>query len=1125
MFKQLANFIDKHPVLIVLIIIIITIGFGSLIPSLQFKTEFSDFMPDDEVVEANMRIGEYFGSGKITLFVLAEKNQAQSTITPEALRELYKLQTDLLDIPEVEETNSIITVIDQICLLEFGKSFENCTNQQIQTALDDLFMEDIPEKITIFEDDEDETTDYNRYPRITKGKSNNEIDLKNCEIEYTEDSFLFTFEVYDLKSFENEIKSPLKFTNVVEWYLDFENLIKPDERLDIQYRLSAHIEPKHALWTIGDGLINNIKNIFNLIRSRELFNTYKEEVYLWIKAPDQDISFPLKLETGGIRFDTDTNKIIVNVSKEELGNFGITPRFGFYELPAKITNYKAGTRYYETSLFKSQWLRVSADLDYLIEKLNKINKRPILGTIAENLLEKNTGLSWEEFNELFNNPDQFIPIPDQIALKDLEENWVNADIVPNTGSSNEILLVVPALFDTIKVTVEGLLSADLKEDGNPQATLMLITVNSTADFDGNIELAKKIINKVEEIDGEEDFLSTKITGDVIVSVQINEVTDEANQIIIPMIFIVIFAILFISFRRPSYVILPMLALVISAIWLFGSMVLLGINFNTIAVAIVPLIMGLGVDYSVHILHHYRSELGRGKTPSEAIKNSVLEIGNAMFLAMITTVIAFTSFLTATLPPIRDFGLLLALGIIYTFITAITLLTSSRLLLDRKKEKFNNGKKRTYKLDYYMGKLGNLILSRQKTIIVILLIITIIFGFQAVQIKTGFNFDSFLPEDNEALGILEEIQNKFPFASEDQEYILLEGDVATVQTLEGMRETHEKLKDDTFVAKNSDGSLKTNSIYKILMDAAKVNETLIEKFNLDEDTYIPKTDEDVKRAYDYLLESFEYGFTAQSNINKDNGKYNAAIIRIYVTIQSENVESAALDEDLGKMMEEFKGDISDYGNVDATITGNYVIWQKISSSLTESQVTSTGISLVLACIVLIISYRRPSLGIIAMIPVMVSIVWILGTMTLLDWPLDILTITVTSLTIGIGIDYAIHATERFRLVIDKTGDIKAAVVETISRTGGALLIAALTTSLGFSMLIFAPIPPQVKFGVITAMTIAYSFLTSVLLLPLVLAQWARWTRKRKGYVVTPITSQKKNNHLKDISKPKKTKSKK
>jgi predicted RND superfamily exporter protein len=199
--------------------------------------------------------------------------------------------------------------------------------------------------------------------------------------------------------------------------------------------------------------------------------------------------------------------------------------------------------------------------------------------------------------------------------------------------------------------------------------------------------------------------------------------------------------------------------------------------------------------------------------------------------------------------------------------------------------------------------------------------------------------------------------------------------------------------------------------------------------------------------------------------------------------------------------EIDDDIASYGSVKATSTGSKIISLKITSSLTDSQVISTAVSLILASLVLIIVYRNLALGIIALIPVGLSIIWILGTMFFIGYSLNVLTITVTSITIGIGIDYTIHATERFRLIVDKTGDITKAVCETISHTGGALLIAALTTALGFGILVFAPIPPQQQFGLILAITISYSFFTSIFVLPLVLYHWANRRLKKKGYVVS------------------------
>jgi predicted RND superfamily exporter protein len=399
--------------------------------------------------------------------------------------------------------------------------------------------------------------------------------------------------------------------------------------------------------------------------------------------------------------------------------------------------------------------------------------------------------------------------------------------------------------------------------------------------------------------------------------------------------------------------------------------------------------------------------------------------------------------------------------------------------------------------------AKMIFNHRKKILSILLIITMVFAFGATQIESGFNFYSFLPEDSHAVQTYLKINENLPFIGEDQEYIFLEGNVATVATIQGLKETHDNFEDDIFIGRNVDGTSKTESIYTIIKQACTINETLISEFNLDENTFIPQSDNDVENLYDYLSTTLEYGLQTQTLIHKaENGKYDASIVRVYIDIVSAGQSGSDLEKNLERMTNELNEDLADYGDdVDAIVTGFFVITHVITSSLTDSQMFSTAISLVLATIVLIIAYRKPLLGIIAMLPVLISIVWILGTMTFIDYSLNILTISVTSLTIGIGVDYAIHVTERFKIVADKTGDIELAVRQTIEKTGGALLIAALTTTLGFGMLILAPIPPQQQFGVIMVMTIAYSLFTSILFLPLILARWAKWRKKRIGYIIS------------------------
>ena len=1139
MLPILGRFIQRHPWMVVITILLITIGFSLFIPSLEFKTDFNEFTPDDELVKANERVTDYFGQNQQLVFLLFQADETKSILSTEAIRTTSEIQNTLSNLPSVNGSFSIISFLDIICLIEFGQSLEECTDEQVQTAVTDLLEDPEEYLLSLFSEiDPNEEVDYEQRIIFRTKKTADGADIKSCSLEKTDSSLIFTIDVYDLSELEEDLNPLFPRVNVMEWYVGFENLITPIKYLDIDYEIAAHIEPSEPLWIIGNGFANNFRHLFSLFKNRSMFNSYSKEVYLWITPPGQDMKFPIPLESGMIEFDRNQDQIRINVSLEELETYGLAPQFGSFSLPAKLSNFTAGTRYYQTSMFKKLGGRVGYNTSYLFEKLLKIQSKPRLSSLVEGMLTRFGNLSWQNFDELYETFNDSSMLPDVFALKDILSSWDNVDIVPDNGvETDQYLLIVPAFFEDIASNSEAFLSKEYKEGKTPQSTLVFLTLEFISDYDKIISVNNKIVNEVSKLNDDQDIVQMNATGNGVASAEINELTMSANRFIAPMIFVIIVLVLFVNFRKPSYVILPMLTLVISTIWLFGSMALFGIAFNVIAVALVPLVLGLGVDYSVHLLHNYRVEIEDGKKPGEAIKNSVTEIGTAMFLAMLTTVIAFLSFLTASFPPVRDFGILLALGVIFTFITSLTLLASLRYILDRRKTVKISRKTNELGVRMIMRLISAQVIQHQKIILAVMIVTTLIFSYGAIQIDTGYDMEQFAPEDTPAFELFDNIAKQFPFASQNQEYVLIEGNVATVDVLTGIKRTHENLENDRFVARNPDGSLKITSLYTIIKQAVANNESLIEEFNIEPATFIPASDQDVKDLLDYLTdklgqpsmsvdESMEememdgmemntsvfssvsmdsFGSELSTVLAKENEKYTATVIRVYIDTLYVNDEDGDISDDLELLKNELVEDTAhDFGNANVVVTGQNIISLTITNSLTESQIVSTIVSIILAALVLILVYRSASLGIIALIPVGFSIIWILGTMYYIGYTLNALTITVTSITIGIGIDYAIHATERFRYIVDKTGNITKAVCETISHTGGALLIAALTTALGFGILVFAPIPPQQQFGLILAVTIVYSFLTSIFILPLVLFHWANRRKRKYGYVVSQKT---------------------
>jgi len=924
------------------------------------KTDIQDFLPDDELVKANMRIYDYFGTQQQIMMLYAVKQNANSTITPQALKEQYFIQKEIEKNPEVEGSVSIATLLDQICQIEFGTTLENSTNKQIITALNDLLTERENTDIRILKkDDPNEAIDYKPFPRLSKGKTIDCMDIKNYYVTSDNTTITFSIEVYDLSQLKKTLKPPYFMLNVIEWYIDFKNLIIPDKRLDINFRIAAHLEPTNSLWEIGKGVAKNIKDIIKNMRKHELFNSYKKETYLWVKPPGQNMYFPVPLKTANVTFNIEDNRIVINISREEIGRLGVAPKMGAFEIPAKLGYFNAGVRYYQLPWLKIPWARLTINTSFITKSIGKIRSRPIINNIATRILQKYGGISWEKYDELFELMNQTGYLPDKIALKDIDRCWKTSDKAPDEGFAANTFFIKPYYMKELRINALAFLSKDYEEKHTPKASLIILQINGTLEYEESMKINKKIAQNVFELDRQNDFVRIEVTGEGVISYQINDMTSKANQIIGPMIFIIIMLILLITFRKISYVLLPLLSLTVSIIWLFGTMVLLGIPFNTMAVALVPLLMGLGVDYSVHLFHNYKVETEKGKTAAHAIKKSVKEIGTAMFLAMITTVIAFMSFLTATVPPVRNFGILVGIGIIYTFITAITLQASIRYILDRKKKFRKKIRKKRLSLRKIMYRTANAVMTHQKTIILVGTAVSIIMLMGASNLETGFDLEEFLPQNNPAINLFNKISDEFPYASEQQEYILIEGEVATVETLRGISETHKNMEDDTLIARKPDGTTKTISIMTIIKDAVKNNNSLITVFNIDQTTGIPKTDYDVKRLYDYLYEDKMYSISTKNVLHRENNRYTATVMRIYVDMSIQKRDSADINKMRETLKQELNTDISDYGNAVACATGPNIITLTITASLTESQITSTAISIIFAGIALIIAYRRPT----------------------------------------------------------------------------------------------------------------------------------------------------------------------
>jgi predicted RND superfamily exporter protein len=712
---------------------------------------------------------------------------------------------------------------------------------------------------------------------------------------------------------------------------------------------------------------------------------------------------------------------------------------------------------------------------------------------AQNVLGVEDVLSVAEFINLgipyvSSDPKNILEAPDG----DIEAVKIFAGILYNANFTGN---------ETIDFDVEeaqNLMATLLPEDFDPKniranSTLIIVRIFGSYDEPRFKRISLEIRDTINEMDFEE--VKVQQTSNALLTHEVDQSVWNTTVTLGIAIFILIVILLAISFRDYTYVLLPIVTLIVVAIWTFGTMVLLGIDFTVVEVAVLPLVVGLGIDYSVHISRRYQEELKKGKDVSGALTESVKRVGSALSLAVATTIIAFFSNMFSEIIPIRNFGILVGLGIFYAFFLTITFQVALRFLLDSKAGGIKHTRKRieTPFLDKGMSAGAAMVRKHAILLVITVLLLTGLLSYLATEVEREFSLEDFVPQDWPTMGTTNLIRDEYSSASYTQEYILLKGNVTEPEILVNIALMENKIQDDTHVVTLDLLGEERHQIYSIrryVREAVLDNGTLGLRFNISNEglPLTNTTSDDVSGIYSYLCNNETYGERVKSVVQlNDEGVFDSTVIRVLV--------SSDQTDESRKVYSQLKEDIIKTPGVSSRVTGETILVITTIDSFQRSQIVSTAFSVILSALVLMIVYRNFTLGIIAVVPVAISTVWILGTMFLLGISINVFTVMVTALTIGLGIDYSIHIIERFREERKSQGPSES-MQTTIERTGSAIFISALTTICGFAVLLLSPMPLTQHFGIITAATIFYSFDLAVFVLPILLVAWAIYLDRKK-----------------------------
>jgi len=673
-------------------------------------------------------------------------------------------------------------------------------------------------------------------------------------------------------------------------------------------------------------------------------------------------------------------------------------------------------------------------------------------------------------------------------------------------------------------------------DGNNSGKATKITFkfdNSQREGEGTAEAFDRMVSveleMADVIKGMKfESIEPHALGQAVLDNAINEASNESTDQLFMLVIILVIGVLFATFRSRVDVGLTMFALMMAIIWSNGFASLLQFEPSFFAVIVPILLVGLGVDYGIHLVMRYREELVEDWDIDKASSSSVVFVGSALLLATTTTMVGFLSNVASDLTPIREFGIQVAIGVLSAFLIFVTFIPACRILIDRRyeakgqkllsdtNEKIVRGRKEEGEqagiLDNFMALGAKVAIENPHRVLAVVAAITLITGYGAMGISTEFNFNDFLPEEVEITEHFHYLQDEFRTSNEFS-FIYISGSVATFDVFNQINNTQAELSDgDEWV--NPDQSMMfspLNGMRDLASNNSDINPfdfynaTFEELFNSNDadGDLVPDSDEEVRELLDWIMigDGKQVPNMVSNFIYYDEETDDYTVAYILVNTKSKNAYFSEVIEELEKDSEGLES-LETEGKVNSVVvTGAPAIIDVVVNTINETMMGSIIYTIILSFIILTAIFwytdKQPWLGPLTMVPVLLVLVWILGTMVAIGYALNVFTILIGALTVGLGVTYAIHISHRFIEEMEHHHSLEKAVNNTVKNTGSALFGAAMTTVLGFGVLFFAILPPMKQFGTMTALTIFYSFLSSVWVLPSILVLWARYTNLGKG----------------------------
>jgi len=522
--------------------------------------------------------------------------------------------------------------------------------------------------------------------------------------------------------------------------------------------------------------------------------------------------------------------------------------------------------------------------------------------------------------------------------------------------------------------------------------------------------------------------------------------------------VVVMMVILIFMFRVRWRLLSLVMVGVSALWTFGLMGYLSVPLTMATMAVLPILIGLGIDFSIQFHNRYQEEVTRSRSIGEAIITSISRMFPVVGIALLATIIGFITLYISEVPMIRDFGIVLAIGIVISYAVALFLLHSIVYLADRRTplEKIRKAaKEASGRIERVLLRLGRLAINHTLWIFIIAVLFAVGGGFVDHWLPTNTDYEKLMPQDTPALIQLRELR-EITGSGGTIRFMMEADDVTSPATLGWLQRYQEE------AMSSYPEIVSVNSLATLVGEAAG--------------GAIPP-----QPQVDMILANTPPLYTEQL-ISADHRMAAVSFSIEYIPLERTHDLLLHLQEEAP-------------AGVSISPVGSLALGASTMDAMVGARLKMNLICLGAVLVILLLVYRRLGSTIFTIIPVGAVIAWSSLDMYLIGIPLNPLTAILGVLIIGICTEFMVLLTGRYEEEKRSGLSPRDAMVTAISKIGRAIVTTALTTLGGFGVLIASNFVMIRDFGIATVVGVFLCLIITITVMPGLIVWYDNWRGRR------------------------------